>query len=256
MKQRIHAFPELNEAEEAALSASRVVLFQVKKGNIYIASRLAEGASDQVRHIFRLKAAAAQTQVWLERQERLLRSHGMAKRDAIGFRKHYEQFFRNLLFSDAFYHVAVEMDAEGGDETLGRVAVWCMAAALAWHGQYGDVRAALEQKAEINRATNTLAKFFSGSTNAQRAAYKLILKNLKDQITIPDWPDPEQLGKRGGAFASDDAAKRGWLVRDLDSKLPPFEMARYAVVSKILDMIGVEGVTPAYVRGVLLSGRT
>ena len=266
MSPRLRQLPT-DDASWAVLASAQqsIKAIQLPSGEIAVVFRPPKQASRSEIAMLLIKFSQIWGSMWLDRQFKIHqeRTTAIASDPASSATQpefpiaNYQKFISDFCFSDPMYHIAFEIsevrDAHG---SFSHLPAWGLVAALSWRGQFGDIRDALETHTVIRNAVSQLEKAAQGAQGGLKDSYQTVIADLRWQRAMPEWEDQQPLGRRGGAFKDEKAAKRGWLIRDLDVQLPPFENGRYAVISRLLDNIGLTGISPALVRSVLLRGRT
>jgi len=119
-----------------------------------------------------------------------------------------------------------------------------------WDLEYAMKRALrqLNDPVQERETFNQMAELFNKAiTRAPRSTVHCLLST--------DGLNPRRLGRSGAARAKPEGAWRGWLVRELDARLPVDVPERYATIASILGHCGII-IEPVNVRSILRPGAT
>lgn len=129
------------------------------------------------------------------------------------------------------------------------------------HGRTSATAASIARMRQDKAEALRLIRAASGRLNER---FRHALTRIAREIAADDMAtrhvelvrfDYRRKGRRGRAAQDDRAAWAGWCVRELDARISPEARNRFATISKLLAIPGIE-VSPQSVRAILKAGRT
>ena len=169
-------------------------------------------------------------------------------------------FFAKLACSDAVFHVAMEIVEAKSDQSvtiLSGIFSKCLAMGFLWENPMdARLRELIAARRDYERLAACLLDLVEIAPSDLKESYDRVSRDIDLRLNgIPRQLDPDLVGTRGGAFGDDQAAMRGWFIRELDALLPPFKNARYAIIAQLLEISGINAVDSTKVRAVIRQGR-
>jgi len=176
----------------------------------------------------------------------------------------HKSFVRELIATDAIFHVAMEGRIHHIEQQLSFedaflnafidvIEMWSV-----WQcsPQWGSFFELAEQSKKLARLTSEIEEHWMQTDDPDLwTAYSKVHEDLVSKWDFPFTLSPELIGVKGGAATDAAGAMRGWFVRALDQDMPIFTRARSAAIADLLAVAQVDDVDATKVR-TLLSRKT